>query len=102
MQRVLRDTLVIEPGTVQATVDDGVVTLTGRTARRTTAITAVPLTAAVAGVTAVIDRLSFDTDDTITAAAPQPSLGRPGRASGAGSYAEPPRSQRFPQTALSR
>jgi CBS domain-containing protein len=64
MQRVLRRTLMIEPGTVQVTVDDGVVTLTGRTARRTTALAAVGLTEAVAGVTAVVARLTFDTDDT--------------------------------------
>jgi CBS domain/BON domain len=70
MQRVLRRTLMIAPGTVQATVDDGVVTLTGRTARRTTAVTAARLTEAVAGVTAVIDRLAFDIDDTAAAADP--------------------------------
>lgn len=59
MQQVLRRTLMIEPGTVQATVDDGVVTLTGRTACRTTARAAARLTEAVAGVTDVIDRLTF-------------------------------------------
>jgi CBS domain-containing protein len=79
MQRVLRRTLMIEPGTVQATVDDGVVTLTGRTRRKTTAITAVELTAAVDGVTEVIDRLAFDIDDTVVTAAPaaQPVHGDP-------------------------
>jgi CBS domain-containing protein len=70
MQQVLRRTLMIEPGTMQATVDDGVVTLTGRTARRTTARAAARLTEAVAGVTDVIDRLSFDVDDTVVAVAP--------------------------------
>ena len=68
MQRVLRRTLTIEPGAVQATVDDGVVTLTGRTARRTTALAAARLTEAVAGVTGVVDRLAFDVDDTVAAA----------------------------------
>jgi CBS domain-containing protein len=70
MQQVLRRTLMIEPGTVQATVDHGVVTLTGRTARRTTALAAARLTEAVPGVTDVIDRLSFDLDDTVVAVAP--------------------------------
>jgi CBS domain-containing protein len=62
MFRVLRWTL-IEPGTVQATVDDGVVTLTGRTGGRATAVIAARLTEAVAGVTRVIDELVFDIDD---------------------------------------
>lgn len=70
MQQVLRRTLMIEPGTVQVTVDDGVVTLVGRTARRTTALTAARLTEAVAGVTDVVDRLGFDLDDTVVPAAP--------------------------------
>jgi CBS domain-containing protein len=74
MQRVLRRTLMIEPGTVQATVDDGVVTLTGRIARRTTALAAARLAEAVAGVTAVVDRLTFDIDDTAEAVAtPEPA-----------------------------
>jgi CBS domain-containing protein len=73
MQRVLRRTLMIEPAAVQATVDDGVVTLTGRTARRTTALAAARLTEAVAGVTAVVDRLTFDIDDTAAVATPEPA-----------------------------
>ena len=68
MERVLRRALMIEPGTVEASVDEGVVTLTGHTARRTTAHTAVLLTEAVAGVTEVVDRLRFDLDDTANAA----------------------------------
>jgi CBS domain-containing protein len=70
MQQVLRRTLMIEPGSVQATVDDGVVTLTGRTARRTTALAAARLTEAVPGVADVVDRLTFDLDDTVAAVAP--------------------------------
>jgi CBS domain-containing protein len=76
MQRVLRRTLMIEPGTVQATVDEGVVTLAGRTARRTTALAAARLTEAVAGVTAVVDRLTFDLDDTIAAVTASEPAGR--------------------------
>jgi hypothetical protein len=59
---------MIPPGAVQVTVDDGVVTLAGRTARKTTAVAAAGLTAAVAGVTAVVDQLTFDVDDTVAAA----------------------------------
>jgi hypothetical protein len=68
VHRVLRRTLTIPPGDVQATVDDGVVTLAGRTARKTTAVTAAQLTKAVPGVAAVVDRLTFDVDDTVAAA----------------------------------
>jgi len=72
MQSVLLETLRIRPGAVRATVEDGVVTLTGRTERKTTAVAAARLTAAVPGVTDVVDRLTFDVDDTIaTAPAPQ-------------------------------
>jgi CBS-domain-containing membrane protein len=74
MQSVLLDTLRIRPGAVRATVDEGVVTLTGRTERKTTAVAAARLTEAVPGVTDVVDRLTFDVDDTIaTAPAPQPA-----------------------------
>jgi CBS domain-containing protein len=71
MHRVLRDTLMIRPGAVQATVEDGGVTLTGRTARRSTAVTAVRLTEAVPGVTDVVDHLVFDIDDTAAAVRPR-------------------------------
>jgi CBS domain-containing protein len=67
-QQVLRGTLMMEPAAVQATVDDGVVALTGRTARKTTALAAVRLTEAVAGVTGVVDRLEFDVDDAVATA----------------------------------
>jgi CBS-domain-containing membrane protein len=73
MQRVLRRTLMIEPGAVRASVDDGLVTLSGRTARKTTALVAVGLTEASPGVTGVVDRLSFDADDTVAA----PAASRP-------------------------
>jgi CBS domain-containing protein len=74
VRRVLLDTLRIRPGTVQATVEEGVVTLTGRTERRTTAVAAARLTEAVPGVTDVVNRLAFDVDDTIaTAPAPRPA-----------------------------
>ena len=70
-RRILRRILMIEPDSVQVTVDDGVVTLTGPTGRKSTALAVVGLTGAVAGVTGVVDRLTFDTDDTVRAPAPR-------------------------------
>lgn len=67
MHDVLGRTLMIAPGAVQATVDDGLVTLTGHTTSKTTALAAARLTEAVPGVTDVTDRLAFDLDDTVTA-----------------------------------
>jgi len=67
-QQVLRRTLMVGPGAVQVRVDEGVATLTGRTARKTTALAAVALTAAIPGVVDVVDELSFQDDDTVTAA----------------------------------
>jgi CBS domain-containing protein len=72
MQQVLRGVLVLEPGAVHATVDDGVVTLAGRMARRTSALAAVRMTEAVAGVTRVVDRLGFDIEDTVAAPTSEP------------------------------
>jgi CBS-domain-containing membrane protein len=76
LQRVLHGTLMIRPGAVQATVDDGGVTLTGRTTRRSTAVAAVRLTEAVPGVTDVVDQLAFDIDDTVAAAPPRRAIAR--------------------------
>jgi hypothetical protein len=73
MQRILRRTLMIEPGAVQVAVDDGLVTLTGRTERKSTALAAVGLTEAVAGVTGVVDPLTVDTDDTAPAVSTPPA-----------------------------
>lgn len=74
--RVLHRTLAIEPGAVQVTVAGGAVTLTGRTPRKTTASAAAALAAAVPGVTAVTNDLSFDADDTVQTAT-QPSAEDP-------------------------
>lgn len=60
---VLRRTLWVEPRTVEVQVRDGVVTLTGRTDRRSTAELAVALTRTVPGVVDVTDRLDFEFDD---------------------------------------
>jgi CBS domain-containing protein len=79
MHQVLLHTLMIRPGAVQATVDDGVVTLTGRTTYKTTAVAAARLTEAVPGVTHVDDRLTFDVEDSVPAGPHTPSR-RPGSA----------------------
>jgi hypothetical protein len=68
---------MIEPGRVRVAVDDGVVTLSGRTARRTTALAAAALAEAVPGVSGIVDRLAFDTDDTVGEPAPRPAVPDP-------------------------
>jgi CBS domain-containing protein len=67
IENVLRRALWIDPGRVHVDVHDGVVTLTGTVDRRTTAGIAERLTGHVAGVTAVVDRLHFEFDDTALA-----------------------------------
>lgn len=62
-EEVLRRTLWVEPGQIEVTVRDGVVTLTGRADRRSTAELAVKFTQSVAGVVDVVDRLDFEFDD---------------------------------------
>jgi CBS domain-containing protein len=63
VDEVLGRTLWVEPGSVQVTVRGGVVTLDGRTDRRSTAELAVSLTRGVPGVVEVVDRLGFEFDD---------------------------------------
>ncbi len=75
VQSILRRTLMIDTGTVKVTVHDGVVTLTGGIQRKTTALAATGLTEAVPGVTAVVDQLTFDIDDTLPSTDPS-SAGR--------------------------
>jgi CBS domain-containing protein len=67
LRRVLADELRIRPGAVRVTVDDGAVTLTGRTARRTTALAAARTAELVAGVTEVDNQLASDVDDSAPA-----------------------------------
>lgn len=64
VEHVLRRTLLIDPGRVRVDVHDGVVTLTGTVGRRTTAGAAARLAGHVRGVTAVVDRIDFEVDDT--------------------------------------
>jgi CBS domain-containing protein len=61
---VLTGTPGLEPGSVAASVAEGVVTLTGRVDRSSTATLAVRLTRAVPGVVDVVDHLGYDFDDT--------------------------------------
>ena len=67
IDHVLRRTLWIDPSRVHVDVHDGVVTLTGTVGRRTTARIAARLTGHVPGVTAVVDRIQFEFDDTAMA-----------------------------------
>ncbi|AVT31642.1 hypothetical protein C6361_21595 [Plantactinospora sp. BC1] len=76
-QRVLQRGLMIPADDVRAEVDDGRVTLTGRTRRRTTAMAAVAMTAMVPGVTDVVDLITYDADDVPPAAKPPTSDGSP-------------------------
>jgi CBS domain-containing protein len=61
---VLDRVLVVEPGTVRVAVTRGVVDLEGRLDRRTDTQLAVRLVRAVPGVVDVVDRLTFEFDDT--------------------------------------
>lgn len=63
VDEVLGRVLLVEPRAVTVKVHDGVVTLTGRTDRYSTARLAVKLTQAVPGVVEVVDRLGFEFDD---------------------------------------
>jgi CBS-domain-containing membrane protein len=78
-QRILTPPLQIEPGAVQVAVDEGVVTLTGHTVRRSTAVAAAGLTETVPGVTDVDDRLTYDVDDTAPRAAEKANTRRAAR-----------------------
>jgi CBS-domain-containing membrane protein len=61
---VLRRVLARTAPLVCVAVDDGVVTLTGSTDRRSTAEMASELARAVPGVVRVVDRIAYTTDDT--------------------------------------
>jgi CBS domain-containing protein len=64
LERILRDILSIEPPEIEAAVDGGVVTLTGRTGRRSTTRIAVRLVHGVPGVVDVVDRIEYEYDDS--------------------------------------
>jgi CBS domain-containing protein len=61
---VVRAVMADDAGRVQVTVDDGVVTFTGRVGRWSTTDIAGRLTRQVAGVVEVVDQLEYDYDDS--------------------------------------
>ena len=63
VNQVIRRTLLLEPSEIEASVTDGIVTLSGTTDRRSTAEIAARLTHAVDGVVDVIDNLTWEYDD---------------------------------------
>jgi CBS domain-containing protein len=69
VHHVLIGELRIRPGAVRVSVDDGAVTLTGRTARRTTALAAARMITQIPGVTDIDNQLLSDVDDTAAAGA---------------------------------
>jgi CBS domain-containing protein len=64
---VLRRTLWLDTDQVHACVQGGVVTLAGAVGRRSTAAIAARLTGHVPGVTAVVDNIRYEFDDTALA-----------------------------------
>ncbi|MCX5097341.1 CBS domain-containing protein [Streptomyces sp. NBC_00365] len=62
-QQVIRDALCLNPYAVEASVGDGVVTLTGQLERRSEIPVAVGVTRRLDGVVGVVDRLSYRLDD---------------------------------------
>jgi CBS domain-containing protein len=64
LEQVLMPALQIEPEKMRVEVSNGVVTLTGRVRRRTTARIAIRLCRAVPGVVDVVNRIRYYTDDT--------------------------------------
>ncbi|HKP98695.1 MAG TPA: CBS domain-containing protein [Actinomycetes bacterium] len=63
-QEVLRRAMWMDPDTVVVEVRDGVVTLTGQLERRSLISITVSLVRGLDGVVDVVDRLSFEVDDT--------------------------------------
>ncbi|WP_242586942.1 CBS domain-containing protein [Streptomyces sp. MST-110588] len=64
VEEVLVRTLWLAPHTIEVTVQDGVVTLTGKLQRRSEVPIAVRLAGRVDGVVSVIDRLGYQEDDS--------------------------------------
>jgi CBS domain-containing protein len=64
VEGVLRRTMWLDPLEIDAFVEDGRVTLTGTTDRRSTAEIAVALTRGVPGVVGVVSELTWHVDDT--------------------------------------
>lgn len=64
VDEVLTQTLWLDPSHITATATDGVVTLTGKVDRRSTAVIAGQLVRGVDGVVAVNNEIGWDADDT--------------------------------------
>lgn len=64
IDQVLRRTMHVDPTRVHVAVDNGTVTLVGTVERRTAAAAIARLAHTVPGVVAVVDRLSYEYDDT--------------------------------------
>ena len=67
-QNVLMRAMLVDPDTVVVKVRDGVVTLTGQLERRSLIPIAVSLVHGLDGVVDVVDRLSFEVDDSLVMA----------------------------------
>jgi CBS domain-containing protein len=68
---VIRDTLWLEPGSVEVSVREGVVTLEGTVDRRSTSTILAKLVGQVDGVLGVEDKLAWELDDRDLPAAPE-------------------------------
>ncbi|HEU4420967.1 MAG TPA: CBS domain-containing protein [Pilimelia sp.] len=64
VNHVLQHTLVLEPSEIEVSVAKGIVTLSGTTDRRSTAQIAARLAYTVDGVVDVVDKLTWEYDDT--------------------------------------
>lgn len=77
LQRVRREVVVHalwdDPFSIEVSVQDGIVTLSGDVEQRSTAYIAEKLTGEVDGVVAVVNELSWVYDDTASTPHPQPS-----------------------------
>ncbi|MEV4629932.1 CBS domain-containing protein [Micromonospora sp. NPDC049523] len=73
VREVLQRVLAVREGTVQVTVDDGVVRMVGQLDRRTSVELAGRLAAQVSGVVELANELGFDFDDTALVLGPWPA-----------------------------
>lgn len=75
VEQVLRGELLIEPEAVRASVDEGVVRLEGRVARRTQVPVIWDRLRSLDGVVGIDERLSWEVDDTVAVVGPVPWVG---------------------------
>ncbi len=77
VEELISRTLLIDPSTIDVTVRDGVVTLTGQVDRKTDAVILSRMVTRVSGVVSAISHLSFRYDDTRPARSEPSWVGRP-------------------------